>query len=130
MGRRAAQQVSANRALSFAGGSPLATLNPGTPSTPHPRSSSVAVASGKLGDSHVSAGDARRSLLTTSGGLSDPAPTQPGAALSEPSEVIMITHLTFAVGIAAATLACQADMVGLLEAPGWDPSCCRAHGLA
>jgi hypothetical protein len=69
-------------------------------------------------------------LLTTSGGLSDPAPRQPGAALSEPSEVIMITHLTFAVGIAAATLACQADMVGLLEAPGWDPSCCRAHGLA
>jgi hypothetical protein len=55
----------------------LATLNPGTPSTPHPRSCSVAVASGKLGDSHVSGGDARRSLLTTSAGLSDPAPTQP-----------------------------------------------------
>jgi hypothetical protein len=42
----------------------------------------------------------------------------------------MLTHLTFAVGIAAATLACQADMVGLLEAQGWDPSCCHAHGLA
>jgi hypothetical protein len=42
----------------------------------------------------------------------------------------MLTRLTFAVGIAAATLACQADMVGLLKAQGWGPSCCRAHGSA
>ena len=42
----------------------------------------------------------------------------------------MITHLTFAVGIAAATLACQADMMGLLDAQGPGPSCCRAHGSA
>jgi hypothetical protein len=42
----------------------------------------------------------------------------------------MITHLTVAVGIAAATLACQADMVGLFEARGWGPGCCGAHGSA
>jgi hypothetical protein len=42
----------------------------------------------------------------------------------------MITRLAFAVGIAAATLACPGDMMGLLEAQGSGPGCCRAHGSA